>query len=101
MTPKKRKGLPAELSQHPPAEIDKRSGAIADLLGHVAEFGTLALGLRVHVKDGDRLRRAELRQYRVEDVFTYMQGRSGKRQQKASFARTGPKNAEVVRFKLL
>ncbi len=95
--PKERKGMPAELTHHPPGEIDEQSDALWHLIEDVFEFGVLAFGLRVIARNGDALRVARRREYRVEDVFTYTPGRSGKRGQKAKYERNGPKANEVVK----
>ncbi len=99
--PKKRKGMPAELTHHPPKEMDERSDALWTLIEDVVEFGVLALGLRTisRVKE-HKLRSTRPRAYRVEDVFTYTPRReSGKNPQKAKFERNGPKASEVIRPK--
>jgi hypothetical protein len=96
-TPKKREGLPAELTHHPPKEMDERSDALWELVEHVVEFGALAFGLRVIKREGGSLRMAKRREYRVEDVFTFTPPRkSGKNPQRAKYQRNGPKAAEVV-----
>lgn len=97
MTPRKREGIPAELTHHPPKEMDARSDAMSALHADVAEFGMLALSLRVITVTGGDLRSTR-REYRVEDIFTYTPGRSGKHKQKATFERNGPKAGEVLRL---
>lgn len=98
MKPKKRQGIPAELSRHPPKEMDEHSDVLWRLILDVMEFGMLALGLRIVSRSESGVMRAPRREYRVEDVFTYTPPRnSGKKPRKATFARNGPKANEVVR----
>ena len=100
MTPKKSKGMPAELTQHPPKEMNERSDALWQLTLDVVEFGVLALGLHViSTPTKGVLRGTTARhKYRVEDVFTYTPPRkSGRNPRKAKFERNGPKAGEVVR----
>jgi hypothetical protein len=99
MTPKRREGTPAELTQHPPSEMDDRSDAILMLRTDTLEFGALALGLRVLVASDGRQRVSNVREYRADDVFTFTPSRSGKHKAKASFERNGPKATEVIRIR--
>ena len=97
VTPKKREGMPAELTHHPPAEMDKRSDALWALIRDLTEFGALALGLRVIAHVGGETRVVPRRTFRVEDIFTYTPSRkSGRNPQKAKFERDGPRANEVV-----
>ncbi len=100
MRPKKREGVPAELTTHPPKEMDERSDALWKLIEDVMEFGRLALGLRVIVKGENGLLLATRREYRVEDVFTFAAARKGgKNPQKATFSRDGPKATRLARWR--
>jgi hypothetical protein len=97
MKPKASKGVPAELTHHPPNEMDERSNALWALVRDVVEFGALALGLRVIANMDGSIRAAPRRAYRVEDVFTYTPPRkSGRKPEKAKFERNGPKATEVI-----
>jgi hypothetical protein len=97
MKPKAREGIPAELTQHPPKEMDARSDALWALIRNVTEFGALALGLSVIAHIEGKTRKAPRRAYRVEDVFAYTPPRkSGRKHEKAKFERSGPRATEVV-----
>ena len=92
--------MPAELTRHPPKEMDDRSDALWHLIADVVEFGVLALGLYVITSPEGGVMRSttKRREYRVEDVFTYTPPRkSGKNPQKANYKRNGPKAHEIVR----
>jgi hypothetical protein len=100
MTPKKSKGMPAEMTTHPPKEMDERSDTLWALIEDIMDFGRLALGLRVMVRGESGLVLAPRSKYRVEDVFTYTPPRkSGKNPQKATFTRDGPKATTVLGWK--
>ena len=97
MTPRRNKGDFADLTPYAPDDLDAKSDAMLALIGDVAEFGYLALGLAVPARaewGGTRL--SAPREYRVSDVFTYLPGR-GSRNTPAQVTRNGPRIGEVLR----
>jgi len=96
MLPKSR-GEFANLSHHPPQDLDRESDTLRELLEHVSEFGPLALGLPVPVRvELGAVQMSESSEFRVGDLFTVQPG-NGARQQKATVLRNGPQAARIVR----